>query len=242
MERVDWQPNELEIPRRVRGLVFGPSGSGKSTLVYSLISNPDFSNFYERIYYVYPSLKDCASEKERNVVAKLEAIPNLQLLDTLPFSIEEVCALSENPNKQYLLINDDSENVFSSPGIDALYRRLSNHLGIHCLSISQRAYCSKQPFYSSIWNCSNFFIYFRPVSDHLSLTHLGRKVFGAGGAQYLTAAMKKAHQLLGNHCYICIDLSTDKKSTLKFPVRTLIVPQEGVNVPGPILFPNPTYS
>lgn len=235
VQEVHWSPSEWAIPSSLRGLVVGASQIGKSSLVLRCLQQHLFGS-YAHIYFVYPSIVDCHSDKEKLFVQQLQAIPNLTVLESLPESCEEVLSLIIDPNDKYLLIADDSTNVFASATMDEVYKRLSNHLNLSVLSIVQSGFHGKTPFYQSIFRSLNFLILFRPIADQHALALLGNKIFGPGGAAFLTDAMRQAQEWMGNRAYLVLDLSSDKVSNIHYPIRTLLLPTDGIDWPLPIVF------
>lgn len=196
-----------------------------------------FTTPYDKIYFIYPSAKDCLSDNEQKFIERLKKFSHVEILTEAPATTEEVLDLLLHPNDQILLICDDMQNeLFKSPVIDEIYRRLANHGNVSILSIIQSGFMKNEPYYNSIWRNCNFLLIFNNPADGYYLNNLGRKLFGPKGGQYLCSAMKTAQEIMGMRCYVAMDAGITKKSSPMFPLRTLILPDDQASIKNAIIF------
>lgn len=237
LENLDKIPEEeLLPPKAIRGLIAGPSSVGKTSLLLKLIEETIFGSYYHRIYMVYPSIVDCHNDDESEFLARLEAIPNLEILEAVPSTKEELAGLILDPNSDYLLLLDDSQSqVFKSPLIDEIYRRLSSHMKIHVVACVQNIF-SRDPYFQSVFRSCNYLIVFRPTSDIGSLACLGQKCYGPGGGHFLTSAMDIMVSLLGSRAYVCMDMTVGRASNISYPIKSLLVEDPVSSIKWPLVF------
>ena len=226
-----------KVPKNFRCLLIGASEAGKSTWIGSLIRNK--ANVfqppgYAKFIYCSPNLGESSLTSPRDLefqkCLKEWAEPSEIIFLSHIITEEELFEEAEVTTGRILLIVDDfSQELFSSNIVYQLFTRLSSHSAIDtCVSIHQGA-ASKTPgkWYSLIFNNSNFFVIFRNIANRAAIGELSKKIFPYG-KNFIQRCLNEATNICGSYSYIFVDANLKNPLNNKFGVRTNIFEENGL--------------
>jgi len=145
--------------------ITGITASGKSTWVRKLLQGRDkyFDNKIEKVLYCYGIWTDDFSELDKD--------ENIEFHENLPDE-ENVKQL---PKHSIIVLDDMMMEVVQSKFIQTLFTRLSHHLEISILYISQNIFC-KGVMARSIMLNVQYFVLMRNLRDIQQIRCLGRQL------------------------------------------------------------------
>ena len=239
MEIVQLSPNVAKVPKNFRCLLIGASEAGKSTFIGSLIRNKDTvfeSPGYEKFIYCSPNLGSEASftskrDLEYQKCLKEWAEPaEIQFLNHI-ITEEELFEEAEATDGHILLIIDDySQELFSTDLVYKLFTRLSTHgTGIStCVSLHQNINSKTSgKWYNLIFNNSNFFVVFRSIANRAAIGELSKKIF-PHGKNFISRALNEATNICGMYAHVFIDASLKNPLNTRFGVRSNLFEENGL--------------
>ena len=246
MEEIQLSPNALKVAKNFRCLLIGASEAGKSTWISNLIRHQQkiFQNpGYTKFIFCSPNLGGGidASHGDRQYQERLQewAQPaDIQFLDHIISETELFEQAEATPGRLLLIIDDFSQEIFSTDLVYALFTRLSSHRAIDtCISLHQGV-ASKSPgrWYSLIFQNCNYLVLFRNIANRASIGEISKRIFPYGKND-LQRCLNEATTICGPYAYITVDASLQNELNNRFGVRTNIFEEN--NLPT-LLFKNPS--
>jgi len=186
-------------------LIAGPSGSGKTSFVTKLIQNVRhmLSHRVEWIifrYSVYQPLYD----EIKHLVSFVEGLPDITQFDG---------------GVPTLLLMDDLMGMVNA-SVELLFTKLSHHLNISVIHITQNLFQGKKENRTILLN-SNYIILLKNVRDQTQFASLARQIF-PNNTKYVMEAFKDATQM--PYGYLVIDFKPETHDN--YHLRTSIFPNE----------------
>ena len=239
MEIVQLSPNVVKVPKNFRYLLIGASEAGKSTFIGSLIRNKDTvfpSPGYAKFIYCSPNLGSegsftSARDLEYQECLREWATPAEIIFLKNIITEEELFEEAEATEGPILLIIDDySQELFSTDLVYKLFTRLSTHgSGIStCVSIHQNINAKTSgKWYNLIFGSSNFFVVFRSLANRAAIGELSKKVF-PHGKNFIQRALNEATNICGMYPHVFIDASLKNPLNNRFGVRSNLFEENGL--------------
>jgi len=145
--------------------VTGITSSGKSTWVRQLLEkrNQYFDKKIEKVLYCYSVWSDTFAELEQDEdIQFYENLPDEEIIKTLPKS-------------SIVVLDDMMTEVVNSKFIQSMFTKLSHHLCINIIYITQNMFCKGSVARTINLNTS-YYVLMRNLRDIQQIRYLGRQI------------------------------------------------------------------
>ena len=243
MEEIRLSPDALKVAKNFRCLLIGSSESGKSTWIASMIRNKRFifqNPGYSKFIYCSPNLGESASSYDLEYQKSLEAAAQPSEIMFLNHIVtqDELLETAEFTSGRLLLIIDDfSQEVFSTDLVYQLFTRLSSHRQIDtCISVHQGS-ATKSPgkWYSLIFQNCNYLVLFRNIANKAAIGEISKRMFPYC-KNFLQRCLTEATTICGPYAYIAVDASLKNPLNNTYGVRANVFEENNLPV---LLFKTP---
>ena len=109
-----------------------------------------------------------------------------------------------------LVIDDFSQEIFSSPLTCNLFTKMASHHWIHSSNSLHMGTSSARPgkWYSLIMQNFNFLVLFQTISNRASVGELSQRIFPYG-KNFLQRCLEESTRLCGDYAYVFVDTKGD---------------------------------
>ena len=248
MEIAQLSPNVAKVPKNLRCLLIGASEAGKLTWIASLIKNkatifhqPGYSKFiYCSPNFGKSALNSAGDLSYQNKLKEWAQPVEIIFVDHI-LTEEELFEEADATSGRILLIVDDfSQEMFSTSLVYRLFTRLSSHNGIDtCISLHQGA-ASKAfgKWYTLVQQNSNFLVLFRNIANRAAIGKISQQIFPRS-KNFLQRCLDEVTNICGTYSYIFVDADLKNPLNIKFGVRANIFEEN--NLPMLMMKNPPTY-
>ena len=125
--------------------------------------------------------------------------------------------------RRLLILDDFSQEFFSSELTYKLFTRLSSHGSIDsCISVHLGMKSSKSGKWTNlIFSNCNFLVLFRNIANRAAIGRFSSDIFPYG-QNHLQSCLNEATEISGTHAYVCVDADLRIPLNTRFGIRTNI--------------------
>jgi hypothetical protein len=197
-------------------IVAGPSLIGKSTLVHKLVCNADSLVWHEDghsgfdvIFVLYKSFQPLYREMQQQ-------LPVYLFERSLPTDLNSL--LEKTNAKRPLLIIDDGIDQQNQDLVSDLFTRLSHHLNLSVILITQTIFDSRQPALRLCHRNAKYLILFPCIRDvHMLRNLIYQMNSDKKKAQQIMTAIEKEFSV--PHGYVLLDMHPLTPSALRYKTQ-----------------------
>ena len=187
-----------------RWIIYGPSSSGKSTFVKKFLNKLDI--FFEKVFdkIIYCSDFENFSDFPVKIKEKLKFANDIneELLESFDFK-----------QNNMLIIDDQMRKAINNELMSDLFTKLSHHLNITVIFITQNLYPKSKFMRDITLNC-NYIILMRNPNEKLQIKILSNRIESFNKSRKLIEAYKSA--TTKPYSYLLIDLCQKTPDCLKY--------------------------
>ena len=187
-----------------RWIIYGPSSSGKSTFVKNFLRklNIFFEREFDKIVY--------CSDFENFGDFPIEIKDKLIFANDIN---EELMEKFDKIQNHMLIIDDQMRKVINNELMSDLFTKLSHHLNITVIFITQNLYPKSKFMRDITLNC-NYIILMRNPNEKLQIKILSNRIESFNKSRKLIEAYKSA--TIKPYSYLLIDLCQNTPDVLKY--------------------------
>ena len=197
-----YDENDILIPHPFTKVVCGPSGCGKSTYTRRFLSeyHEQTTFFPDRnveVLYCYGIWTTDYNDEIINC--------NLTYREGIP-------DVSELEGYDVIVLDDMMEQVMVDKRASALFTRVSHHMNISVIFLTQNLFCQGKQARNINLN-AQYFVFFLNFRDKRQIAHVARQVYDCDYKAFLSAFSKATKRQ--DHGYLWCDLSNNGKDELR---------------------------
>ena len=237
MDVLQLSPKALQVPENFQAILVGASETGKTHFLENLICHKSKvfpSPGYAKFIYCSPhmggaeasSARDWSCQQRLEELAKPAEILFFDHIVTESELFEQADATDGNV---LLVIDDFSQEIFSSPLTYNLFTKMASHHRIHSCTSLHMGTSSAKPgkWYSLIMQNYNFLVLFRTISNRASIGELSRRIFPYG-KNFLQRCLEESTRLCGDYAYVFVDAKLTNPLNKRWGVRTNLFEEHGL--------------